>query len=286
MLLSILIALTPAQTPGQPQAMPFSAPFEVFEKQRIAATPKIDGKIEEEEWDPLGSAGAGTSFFQWEPYKLHFAAVVPAFSDLLASFDLKSNGWLIGKDNLQIRVSTGSGAPVVTAAILDATQVAGPTWVPVEGIGAAATAAMRTENGLTTIEVTVTDPGIGMFPSKPLETLALRMDAPPSAMASFEPFLPRSVSPATMALERSAALPTGLKFSTEGAGKPVGPDEWMNLRLTFNGNNQMNLSQLVMRCEGLAKEGTNRMSVPFPKFDNKGRAFVDYATTVAASIPR
>jgi hypothetical protein len=284
--LPILIALSLIQTPDQPQASPFSTPFEIFETKRIAATPKIDGRIEEEEWDPLGSAGSGTSMFQWEPYKLHFAAVVPEFSDLLASFDLKSDGWLIGKDNLQIRVATGSGTPVVSGQILDATRIAGPSWVDVPGLATSATAAMHTENGLTTIEVTVSDPGIGMFPNAVPAKLAMRLDAPPSASPDFAPFLPRTVTPISLVFQRSAALPNALKFNAEGAGKPVGPGEWFRMRLTFEGNNNMNLSQLTMRCEGLAKDGTNKMEVPFPKFDRKGRAFVDYQTSVSDSIPR
>jgi hypothetical protein len=53
------------------------------------------------------------------------------------------------------------------------------------------------------------------------------------------------------------------------------------MRLTFNGNNTMNLNKLGLRTEGLGREVTNKLEVPFPKFDNKGRTFVDYDTSVA-----
>jgi hypothetical protein len=82
-------------------------------------------------------------------------------------------------------------------------------------------------------------------------------------------------------MQRSAAIPAGLKFNVEGVNKTVTPGENVRIRLTFNGNNTMNLSRLAMRSEGFAKDVTNKLEVPFPKFDNKGRAFVDYDTAVA-----
>lgn len=264
----------------------FTAPYEILEANRMAMTPKIDGKIEEEEWDVLGSAGSGKAMFQWEPGKLHIAAILPPGHDLLASFDLLSNGWLIGKDNLQIRVSTADGVAKISAGILDGTKTTGPTWVEIPGFAMSSSAAMGQDQGLNVIEATIVDPGLGLIPSEDSGALSLRMDAPPSDGPRLEPYLPRVCTPVKLGTQRSAALPSGLKFNTEGAGKPVAPGEWMRLRLTFNGNNNMNLSQLSMRSEGFAKDGTTKIEVPFPKFDAKGRAFVDYSTTVASTVPR
>jgi hypothetical protein len=51
--------------------------------------------------------------------------------------------------------------------------------------------------------------------------------------------------------------------------------------MTFNGANELGLQKVEMRTEGLAATETMRTELPFPGFDNKGRAFVDYNTPVA-----
>src|SRR5580658_4963297 len=61
----------PAQPPAvQPAVQPFSTPFMIAEQNRIALTPKFDGRLDTEEWDPLNRSGDMQSFFEWEPGKL------------------------------------------------------------------------------------------------------------------------------------------------------------------------------------------------------------------------
>src|SRR4051812_44034989 len=76
----------------------------VAEVSRIRLTPKIDGKLEEEEWDPLGESDAVKTFLQWEPGVLHIAASGAMGKDLVVSIDPGSNGWLVGKNNLEARI--------------------------------------------------------------------------------------------------------------------------------------------------------------------------------------
>ncbi len=286
--LPLLFALALVQDPVQDvpptfvqEAVNFSMPYEVLESSRLSITPKVDGRIEDEEWDPLGTASMGKAFFQWEPGKLHVAGVVPEGSELLASFDLRQNGWLIGSDNLQVRISQIAGQPTVTAWLLDATRLSGPTWIDLPGIAMASTVMSRTENGITTYEASIGDSGIGLIPVENGSKLAIRMDAPLATETNFEPFLPRVLTNVNLLMQRSAAIPTGMKFNVEGINKTVVPGENVRIRLTFNGNNNMNLNRLAMRSEGFARDMTNKLEVPFPKFDNKGRAFVDYDTAVA-----
>ena len=286
--LSLLFALALGQDPTQAvpptvvqEAINFTKPYEVLEVSRLSITPKVDGKIEEEEWDELGTAAAGKAYFQWEPGKLHIAGVVPEGRELLASFDLRQNGWLIGADNLQVRISQAEGKPVVTARLLDATRLTGPTWIELPGVAMATVAAFKTEGGMTTYEASIGDSGIGLMPADNGTKLAIRMDAPLATESNFEPFLPRVLTNVECLMQRSAAIPAGLKFNVEGVNKTVVPGENVRIRLTFNGNNNMNLTRLAMRSEGFAKDATNKLEVPFPKFDNKGRAFIDYDTAVA-----
>jgi hypothetical protein len=271
---------SPAQSPQE--AINFTKPYEVLEINRIAATPKIDGRIEEEEWDPIGAAGSGKAYYQWEPNRFHIAAVVPEGHELLASFDMRQNGWLIGSDNLEVRIKHVEGKPVVSARLLDGTRLSGPTWIDLPGFEQSSQVAEATEGGMTTYEISMTDNGIGLLPVESGAKLAIRVDAPLVSESNFEPFLPRVLSNVVLGMQRFAALPTGLKFNVEGVNKSVTPGEDVRLRLTFNGANSLNLMRLAMRSEGLAKDVTSKLEVPFPKFDNKGRAFVDYNTAVAA----
>src|SRR4051794_27770199 len=118
MSLSLLTALLLSQAQAGVAAAkmpPFAAAQAVAESNRIAVTPKINGKLDEEEWDPLASDAATKTFFQWEPGRLHAAAAVPNGEDMVVSIDARGNGWLIGSDNLEIRVGSKDGKTTFAA---------------------------------------------------------------------------------------------------------------------------------------------------------------------------
>jgi hypothetical protein len=266
--LPVLFALALAQgvqDPTTPPAAPaqeptnFTAPYEVLEPNRLALTPIIDGKIEDEEWDYLGAAGTGKAYFQWEPNAFHIAGVVPEGRELLASFDLRQNGWLIGSDNLQVRISMLDGKPVVRARLLDGTRITGPTWIELPGMTLSSKVAARTDAGMTTYEASIQDCGIGLVPVDMGAKLAVRVDDPLATEANFEPFLPRVLSNVNLGMMRSAALPNGLKLGVEGLGKTVTPGETVRVRLTFNGNDNMHLNRLALRTEGFGRDVTNKL---------------------------
>ena len=270
---------TPKSTGTSSQT--FSSAFSVAELNRIALTPKIDGTIDEEEWDLLTSTADMKGYFQWEPGKLHIAGQVPAGHDLVASFDFGANGWLIGKDNLEVRLSSVDSKVTITCRVVDGTGISGPKWIDLPGMSLASTAATTTSGEVTTYEATIGDMGIGLLPTDAGSKLMLRLDDPETTEAPAPAYLPRTLSPVTLVLQRSAALPEGLHFNTEGVGRSVVPGESTKLRLTYNGNNAMKLQRLEMHSEGFAKNDTNQLAVPFPKFDDKGRSYVDYLTSVA-----
>ncbi|MDR3692496.1 MAG: hypothetical protein P4L46_24150 [Fimbriimonas sp.] len=272
----------PAQAANGSQQ--FSSAFNVAEPNRIALTPKIDGVIDEEEWDPLSSSSDFKTYFQWEPLKLHIAAKVPAGHDLLASFDLSGNGWLIGKDNLEVRLSSSGGngsTATISCRVLDGTGIQGPRWIDLPGMTLASTGAASSDGSGTTFEATLVDPGIGILPAEPGAKLMLRMDDPETSDAPAPAYLPRLLSPVTLSYQRSAALPPGLRFNTEGLARSSAAGESIKLRLTFNGNNSMKLQRIEIHSEGSAKNDTNGLNSLFPKFDDKGRSYVDYSTPIA-----
>jgi hypothetical protein len=262
----------------------FGAPFAVAEPNRLAISPILDGKLDTEEWDPLATTADGAkTYFQWEPGKLHAAAVVPNGHDAVFSFDMDSNGWLQGKDNIEVRLSFASGKPVATVRLLDATTVAGPTWRTFPGLAAAASVAASSDATSTTYELTLNDPGLASLPTDAGENLSLRIDDPLSTDAPYEPFVPRLMSPVTLGYYRSAGLPKGVRFAPEAEGRSYVAGEQGHIRLTFNGTNAANLQRLELRTEGPAKNDTNMLAVPFPNFDAKGRSFVDYNTGIRDS---
>lgn len=275
----------PAQTPPAPAPLSPTAlttAQTVVEPHRIALTPKIDGKLDEEEWDPLVAGGPVTGYLEWEPNKIHVAAKIPAGQDLLLSFDFDNNGWLIGKDNLEVRVGMRDGKPVVTGRLLDAANAAGPVWKDLPGLTLSSQAAETEDPAGSTYEVTLVDPGIGLFPTADGSKLGVRYDAIPADTPPLAPFLPRVVSPVEFVLKRSAGLPSGLKFEPEGEGRTVVAGERTRIRLTFQGNPGLKLQRLDMRSEGFAKGDTDTLGTPFPAFDSKNRAFIDYNTGVSA----
>ncbi len=276
-------AQTPAQ--GAPPVQPFSTPFSIAEPNRIALTPKIDGKIDDEEWDPLSASADMKSYFQWEPGKIFIAGIVPNGHDLVASIDMKSNGWLIGKDNLEIRLSASGATPTLSARLLDATGINGPQWIDLPGFSLSSVVASSTDGTNTTYEAAVVDSGLGLIATERGTKLMIRVDDPPSNEFPPVAYLPRSLSPVTLVYERSAALPDKLKFNPEGNNRSSVPGESVHIRLGFNGSNAMKLQRLEVHTEGFAKNDTNQIAVPFPKFDDRGRSYTDYNSGIAEGSP-
>jgi hypothetical protein len=272
MMLPLMLAAAHALTPDQ-----FSQPLDVAQPVRLQMTPTLDGTISKEEWDPFGPQ----TYLQWEPGKLYIAGEMPAGKDLVLSIDGKADGWLIGRDNIEFRVSMRNGKPEIVVRELDATAVRQPTWRDRSDLAAASTAQATTNGGTTTIEACFSDAGLGVLPRSP-QDVSLRLDAAdPSTEATS--YLPRVCSQVRLDDRRAIALPKGLIYAVETRNRTVASGDDISLRLTFQGSNQLGTKNIEMRGLGDAESATNRMSVIFPAFDVKGRAFVDYATRVDPS---
>lgn len=278
-----LQATLPGTLSGQvvdPATM-FKSPFNVIEPTRIALTPVLDGKIQEDEWDPLATlADESKTYLQWEPGKLHVAAVVPNGHDLLISLDLDSNGWLIGQDNIEVRISARGNVTTVQARKLDCSQADGPNWVSLPGFEASTRAVVATDGVHTTYEVTIGDTGTGLLPDTDDDKLGVRIDDPVSSDAAYPPYLPRTTTPITLSYVRTAGLPAGLSFAPEGEARSYVAGERARVRLTFKGTNALGVQQIVIRTIGLGKDDTNYLAAPFPNFDNRGRTFIDFDTGI------
>ena len=283
-LLLALASLTLGQQPQTPveAPQPFVNKQDIADAIRLAATPKIDGVIDPEEWDPFYQSGDLDSYFEWEPSKLYLAAKAPVGDEIVFSFDLKGNGWLVGRDNLEVRLKRTESGVQVRGRVLDADNKTGPKWIDMPGISTASMAASTiSPDGKTwTVEAALTDPGTGYFPDSP-GGLSARVDAIPEDAAETPSYVPRLLTPLHFSYKRATGLPGGVYWEPQHEGQYVVPGDTLRLRYTFKGDNAAGLTRIAMRSEGYAKDSTSALELPFPRFDSKNRAFVDYNSKIA-----
>ena len=269
------------QQPTEPPQQPFTDHQEIADTFRLAMTPKLDGTLDDEEWDPLLSRGDASTYFEWEPDKLHLAAKAPIEDDIVFSFDLKNNGWLVGRDNLEVRLRRTEGGVQVRGRVLDADNKSGPKWIEMPGIATAANVSSTVEpDGKTWIvEATLTDPGTGFLPDG-AGRIGMRADAISQGAPEAPTYIPRVLNQVKLGFKRSTGLPGGVYWEPQGEGRYVTPGRGLQIRYTFKGDNTAGFDRISMRSEGFARQQTNILEIPFPKFDKKNRAFVDYDTSV------
>lgn len=272
MMLAMLTAIAGVGSPGQ-----YVQPLDVGQPVRLELTPTLDGRIDKEEWDPFGPQ----TYFQWEPGRLYVAGQMSAGKDLVLTIDGKADGWLVGRDNLEFRISVQDGKPVVTVRELDATAVKQPIWRERHDLEAASMAAISVDGDQISVEGRFDDANLGVLPTKPKD-LSMRLDIVDS-QADHEAYLPRACTRVRLDDHREIALPTGMDSAIQSRTRSVIPGESIFLRVNFHGNNKLGLKTIDLRTLGDAEDSANRMSIVFPKFDNKGRAFVDYQSRIDPS---
>lgn len=284
-MLQMIVSLALAQagaTPGPQLTVP-----PVYEQQnRLAMSPVVDGKLDPEEWETLAPMGAGTSYFQWEPGKLHVAAKVPIGQDALISLDLQGNGWHQGADNLEIRAKwNGSAADLLVRRMSDS-GATGPTWLDATDFRAAIKSAATGDAAMWTLEASIEDPGLNFVPVNPGSKTGVRVDAIPTADPALEAFIPRAVPPLNLVWERGAGLPAGMSWRTEFKGRTVMPGQTLRVRVSFSGAESLKMQRVELRTEGPGSVYANSIGMPFPAWDRKWRAFVDYNTMLTPDSPQ
>jgi hypothetical protein len=263
-------------------AQPFATPITVKNPERLALTPKLDGKIDAEEWDPFYSQPGLDTYFQWEPRKLHMAAKLPVGQDLVVSLDLKGDGWLVGRNNVEIRATWDGKAATAKVRTLYSSSKSGPAWGESADLQKCVTIAASGDSATWTVEMTLEDPGTGMIDKQRGKQIGVRFDALPSKQVDTAPYLPRVLTPVTLVYHRGSALPAGLRWQPEINGRSVIPGGHIRIRFDFVGDDSLGLKRIEMRSEGVAQDSTTLKSEPFPAFDKKNRAIVDYDTPVSS----
>lgn len=262
---------------------PFSTPLAVAESFRLALTPKIDGQLSPFEWDSFSGTAERENYFQWEPGKIHFAGKIAENEALVLSLDTRNNGWLVGRDNFEVWITMDGEQPRMRLRRLDATLAAGPQWLGEPLLESVAQAKASRVESAWIVEATLNDPNLGLIPAGHEEKMGVRLENIVRD-AVFEPYVPRTMAEAKFALDRGSSIPGGLRWKPELVARSVSQGSSIRIRLTFNGTNEMGLERISMDAKGIEAEATASMSMPFPKFDKKGRAFVDYATSIPEGV--
>ncbi len=261
----------------------FISTFFVTEPRRLALTPRFDGRIEEEEWDELSSERNERSYFQWAPGKLYFAAMAPEGRDVILSFDFKSNGWLVGNDNIEVRISQRNRG--VIARRLDATNPNAPAWVNLTAVDIASLVHIGREGRSTVYEVELRDPEFGLFNAQNEQKFGIRVDFVPENTPQADPFQPRVVTPVQLGLYRAQGLPSGMTFAPRDRSPMFEPGGTARIRFGFTGNEKTGVDKIGVRSEGVAKDETSLYVTPFPAFDRHGHAIVEYVSAIRRKAP-
>jgi hypothetical protein len=98
-------------------------------------------------------------------------------------------------------------------------------------------------------------------------------------------YFPRVLNQVRLGYKRVTGLPGGVYWEPEGERTYVTPGNKLKIRYTFKGDNSAGFDRASMESEGLSKEFTSAHEIPFPRFDKKNRAFVDYDTDVTSEAP-
>lgn len=273
-----------ARAEEQSTPNPMMTRYEITTPHRLALTPFIDGRFDDEEWDPLNVNTEGPTTLQWEPQSLYLGALVPVGKDMIFSIDLNADGWLVGDDNLELRATWDNGAPRVSVRRLDATNRNSPVWVAQPFLDALANSAGLLEESQWTLELQLKELDTKGFVIG--RTLAVRSDVVPSSEGSAESYMPRACSFVFLRYERGRGLPPGMEWESEFKARTVVPGESIKIRLAFKNTGGTVFRRGTMRSEGLARQSAKEVTLPFPAFDRKGRSFVDYETSIAPDASR
>lgn len=280
-MIELLAAL--ALCPQVGDANPFAGGFNVPAPIRIACTPLLDGKIDAEEWDPLADREGMRSFFQWEPGIIYAAAVVPGKSALVISLDLAGDGWLVGRDNLEIWIEDPEQGVQPRMRLLDATIRSGPEWVVPPLLEDALKVAVMTSDNDWTAEVKLLS--LGIADVKAGAPIGVRIDAVNEARDAAQPFWPRPTALTTLQMEKALNLPPGMSWRPSYRVRSLPQGDMLRVGLEFRDPASPAFARMAMRVLGLAATEATVVEQPFPGFDSKGKAFANYESAIAPGTP-
>lgn len=244
---------------------------------RLAHTPELDGVLADSEWDQFE---ADTSM-QWEPGKVHWSAVAPRDFDVLLSLDLNADGWLVGDDNIQVRISRSANGAMAVVSRLDATNRDGPVWISL----ATPFQLLEWEHSGAeyhwTLEASM-DLDSKQF-MKQGDTIGVRIDVVKS-MADLGPaYEPRKLAYVNLVLDQGSN-DDDISWTVGARLREVAREDGLKMRFDLQRMDGSNLGveSVDIRFEGDRGRDLAAISRPFGQFDRRGKARIEYESTIAS----
>ncbi|MCW5939143.1 MAG: hypothetical protein KF884_03605 [Fimbriimonadaceae bacterium] len=248
---------------------------------RLALTPLLDGRLEDEEWEPLSSTDEARTFFQWEPGSLYWAVRAPLGQDVVVSVDESGDGWLVGSDGWEFRIAYADNKPVLSARRLDATEPEGPAWVPVS----VPPEALRMAVGIEGEDWILESQWIPFEPVAPAagRKMGVRIDTVPTGSDLGPAYLPRALSFVSLQMDQGRNLPIGFSWRPEYMVRSVPVEDRFKVRFRFVREGEVRFDQIEYRPEGLAAKEMTAGRLPFPEWNQKGQASNVYESAISGS---
>lgn len=248
----------------------------------LAQTPTLDGTISAGEWQRLYELPSVTAFAQWEPGVLYLATQMPEDQALVLSLDLKGDGWLVGRDNVEIKMAWRGGQRETTMRFLDATDRSGPRWIAESVPEGLLRVAESTSDARRSIEMKLL--GLGFEPFAQGMRVGIRLEPQPVDAVEVMAFMPRSTTLTLLALDAGENLPEGVTWNSEYRARSVALGDTIRIRLNFRLGEGVSFDRSEARVAGSDGERMAKVAQPFPGPDRRRRSILDYTTEVPRDL--
>lgn len=247
---------------------------------RLALTPIRDGVVTDQEWDQFVDTDNGPTFFQWEPGKLYFGAKPKPGFEVVISLDARGDGWLVGDDNLEIRVSMEGENPKAEVRQLDATDRSGPVWVVPRLYPNSVQVAAKPSTAYWNLESVFSAETMGID-IKEDSRVGVRVDVVPAGSDVGPSYLPRNLQFMRLRFDKSRGLFSGLVWRPGIRNRNVARLDPFKFRFNFEVESDAPaLQSMDVVGEGFARDAIRQVTIPFPTPDRRGRTFVDYESEI------
>ena len=224
-------------------------------------TPKIDGVVEDGEWDVYYTFASGdldiTTYINWDSNNLYLAARSNKPIDLLALLDANKDGWYNGEDNYEfrfVRAAEGPGKLIVNR--FDSRNAKGPAATAVMP-EEAATVEMQSgvKDGVYSIEIRVPATlvrGLKLADKRKLGLLITARTGSDEA-AWISSGSPGDVQELTLVSKKLASLePLAVGFDIRDTTIAIGDELVAKFHMTNKGPQTLNVQSCVIAGEGKA----------------------------------
>lgn len=246
--------------------------FEVGVPNRLAITPNIDGKIGVEEWDHLADFTGVRSYFQWEPGVAYVAADVPRSYGARVLIDPEFGSKKRRSGPIELMVVPGENGPRVQVRRLELSQL---SWVADAELGRQIEVQTDIGTERWTIEAKVSALDPAYFRTG--QRVGVRVE--PIGYGSVGS-THLELAPVRLTMDRSIAMPPGFTWQPQIPLRQVVAGEAIDFRFNFVKGGDWKPIRAEMRTVGRAAAQMPELNLPFPNFDTKNRAFVDYPGSV------